>query len=140
MLIPFDCAVNDECGLITTKIKAIRVPGLTLASANETGVSFREMVNVNPPKSGMTGLPQFGIKISRRAWPAKHLGSNVGNLAWERYGIYHCTAAVFLHWLRQTRTFVSEGGYEELSNWWDSTATTPLHVASLLKTYTEDDE
>lgn len=130
MRIPVDCAVNDDHGCTSDRIAAIHFPGLELDACDMRGPRFREM----PNRYG-----EFRIKIGRREWAATHLLSCVGNIYWERYGVEPWTAAALLHWLRTDKAFTFDGGYAELSNWWDSGIVDHDHVRNLLIDATKDD-
>lgn len=124
-LIPIDCAVNDDHGNVTNRVQAIHVPGLSLESFDTAGVHFREI-------SG-------AIRVSRRKWPARHLINCVGNIYWERYGMESWTAAAFLHYLRKTKAFDTNSGFDELWKWWESGIAADAHVRDLLVDYAKDD-
>jgi hypothetical protein len=117
-LIPVDCAVNDDHGSTTDRVQLIHLPGLELAADWDRGAHFRE-------------LPGH-IRVSRRKWPARHLASCVGNIYWERYGMEPWTAAAFLHYLRASKQFQPDGGFEELWKWWESGIAAHAHVKALL--------
>lgn len=130
LVIPVDCAVNDDYGSTSDRISAIHFPGLELEAIDMRGLSFQEL----PNRHG-----EFRIRISRREWAARHLRSCVGNIFWERYGMEPWTAAACVHWLRETKAFTFDGGFEELVHWWDSGIVDHAHVRWLLIDAAKDD-
>lgn len=129
-LIPVDCAVNDDNGCVGERVSAIHFPGLELDAINMVGPRFREL----PNRHG-----EYRIRIGRREWAARHLRSCVGNIYWERYGVESWTAAALLHYLRDTKAFTLDGGYEELASWWESEISDHAHVRRLLCDAAKDD-
>lgn len=124
--VPVDCACNDDYGTTSDRVHSIHVPGLELSAIDMAGVHFREVRG-------------FGFYVSRRKWWAKHLASNVGNLYWERYGMDGWSAAAFLHYLRKTKAWTPDGGYNELYEWWESGITADAHVRALLLDAAKDE-
>jgi hypothetical protein len=94
------------------------------------GPRFREL----PNRHG-----EYRIKIGRREWACRHLLSCVGNIYWERYGFEPWTAAALLHWLRASKWFQPDSGFEELWKWWDSGIAADALVRSLLIDAAKDD-
>jgi hypothetical protein len=129
-LIPVDCAVNDDYGSTSDRIAAIHFPGLQLDTCDMRGPRFREL----PNRHG-----EYRIKIGRREWACRHLLSCVGNIYWERYGFEPWTAAALLHWLRASKWFQPDSGFEELWKWWDSGIAADALVRSLLIDAAKDD-
>jgi hypothetical protein len=128
-MVPVDCAVNDDHGIVSERITAIHFPGLELDAIDMTGPRFREL-----RRGG-----EFRIKISRREWAARHLRSCVGNIYWERYGLESWTAAALLHWLRESKTFTLDGGWGELCDWWETQIVDHAHVRHLLIAAAKED-
>jgi len=129
MLIPVDCAVNDDYGSTSDRIAAIHFPGLELDTCDMRGPKFGEVRRRS----------EFRIRIGRREWAARHLRSHVGNIYWERYGMEPAIAAACLHWLRASKAFTFDSGYEELANWWDTAIDDHVHVQRLLIDAAKDD-
>jgi hypothetical protein len=128
-LIPIDCAVNDDYGGTSDRVSAIHFPGLELDSTDMRGPKFREI----------RAHGEFRIKVGRRQWAARHLASCVGNIYWERYGMEPWTAAAFLHYLRASKWFTPDSGFDELWKWWESGIAADAHVRTLLIEAAKDD-
>jgi hypothetical protein len=124
ILIPVDCAVNDDYGNTSDRISAIHFPGLELDAVDMRGPTFR----VLPP--AVRQEPR--IRIGRREYAARHLASCVGNLYWERFGMPPTTAAWCLHTLREAGAFTFDAGYGELVDWWESRIRDEAWVAECL--------
>lgn len=125
VLIPVDCAVNDDHGTTTNIVHAIHLPGIELDALDMAAVHFREL--------------RGHIRVSRRKWPVTHLRSCVGNIYWERWGMEPWTAAAFLNWLRGSGLFDNDGGYDELCKWWESGIVADAHVRALLLDAAKDE-
>jgi hypothetical protein len=123
--IPIDCCVNDDHGTTTTRVSSVHFPGLGLDANHMVGAHFRELIGA--------------IRISRRKFAANHLRSWVGNIYWERYGMTSEVAAACLHYLRDSKLFQPESGYDDLWRWWDSNIRDYALVARLLIQAAKDD-
>lgn len=56
-----------------------------------------------------------------------------------RWGMEPWTAAAFLHYLRTTKMFSLDMGYDELWKWWESGIAADAHVRALLIDAAKDD-
>lgn len=130
MLIPVDCAVNDDHGGLSDRIAAIHFPGLELDACDMRGPRFR---------AGRGRSGAYRIKIGRCEWHCRHLRSHVGNIFWERYGLDPHVASGLLHRLRRDKAFTLDSGYEGLWKWWESRITDHEHVRLLLIEAAKDD-
>jgi hypothetical protein len=124
-LVPVDCAVNDDNGNTTNRVQSIHFPGLELDAADLGGAHFCELPN--------------SIRVSRRKFAARGLRSWVGNIYWERYGMTPDVAARCLHYLRESKQFQPDSGYDDLWRWWESNITDYALVSRLLIQAAKDD-
>lgn len=105
-MIPVDCAVNDDHGNLDNRVVSIHFQGLELEAVDMRGPTFRQL--------------QGAIKVSRRAFPARHVRSHVGNIYWEGYELTPEVAVDLMHYCRGSKWFTCDAGYVELAEYFDS--------------------
>lgn len=102
--IAFYC--NDPCnGNFADRCEAITLPSLALE------------LQASGHRSPKLRLVEPGIVLSGKHWPVVGHISWYGNWCWEAFRMQPDVATDFLIWLRERRAFHSDGGWDELHDW-----------------------
>lgn len=102
--IAFHCN-HPRNGLFTGLCEAINFPSLALELQGSRGSSKLRPVD-------------FGIVLRGKSWPVVGQINWYGNWCWEAFRMQPGVATDFLIWLRKRQAFTSNGGWDELHDWY----------------------